>query len=320
MIPIDSHTNSMFAKPQTPSTIAFIALAVVMFSACIASPAWAQRARHRLIRGNEAPGLAAQKMILGHPELANFPQPVEILSPEGSTISVASNGGFGEAVKGEIKARLLIGSVYRFKIGNLPEELDLPPGTLLYPSIELVDRLYPPKGLEEQFPVQIILTKDDLTQAAQGKLVTKVVYLEDPSTALPIRQVTGNQSTIDIGVSADPFNTADQLGRPMAIIRIGSRVPLATDLQGEFRFNSPRPEVLGTKPLTQVAPPRIDPPPRMEPPPRIDPLPRATNPQSTLTENGATTANPPIQQTSSTKTPPIISGDVLRKEAQAKKK
>jgi len=202
---------------------------------------------------------------------------------------------------------LNIGTVYRLKVGNLPEELQLPDGTSVYPSIELVDRLYPPKGLETRFPVQIVLTKDDLVQAANGKMVTKIIYLEDPRTAMAIRQAEGHQSTIDVGMSADPLDTADQLGRPMAIVRIGSRVPNPADLNGEFQFHAPAPVMMNTKPVSQVAPPRIDPPPRYSQSLKRDDIPTATK----LPAAGSPT------DISTAQLPPIISGDTLRKESNA---
>ena len=216
---------------------------------CFQSQLWAQK--HQLITGHEAPGSAARKMLLGQPDLASYSQPVEVIVPRDCNISVGSQGGFGGAFVERMRVNLMIGPVYRLKIDNLPFVNGVPRGAMVYPSIELLDRLYPPEGLKDQFPVQIVLTLDDLVQAAQGKLVTKVIYLEDPKTALPVRQVEGTQSTIDIAASADPYRAADRMGRPMAIVRIGSRIPDPSDLMGEFQFNAPEPEVFTAPPITQ---------------------------------------------------------------------
>ena len=93
------------------------------------------------------------------------------------------------------------------------------------PSIEIIDRLYPPQGLEDRFPIPVVVTQDDLDRAVAGEFVVRVVYLEEPSIAMPIPQRDGEQRSIDINGSDDPLVAADQLGRPMAIVRIGSRVP-----------------------------------------------------------------------------------------------
>jgi hypothetical protein len=94
----------------------------------------------------------------------------------------------------------------------------------LYPTLELVNRLYPPPGYAERFPVVVDITLDDLRTASEGTLVTRVIYLEDPQTptphTIPYRE---EQPSFDVLPQEDPFAVADELGRPMAIIRIGSR-------------------------------------------------------------------------------------------------
>jgi uncharacterized repeat protein (TIGR01451 family) len=72
-------------------------------------------------------------------------------------------------------------------------------------------------------PVKIVLTTDDIDDASQGHLVTKLIYLEDPDTALPYRQTHLHQATLDIGLGQRPFSVAERLGRPIAIVRLGSR-------------------------------------------------------------------------------------------------
>ena len=217
---------------------------------CLQSICYGQK--HQLITGHEAPGSAAQKMLLGQPDLALYSQPVEILVPRQCQIGIGMQGGFSQKFSGRMQANLRIGPVYRLEVDNLPFILGVRQGVSVYPSIELLDRLYPPEGLKDQFPIQIVLTADDLAEAAKGKLVTKVVYLEDPKTALPVRQVEGTQSTVDIAAGADPYLAAERMGRPMAIVRIGSRVPNPSDLTGEFQFNAPSPEVL-TAPIGSQA-------------------------------------------------------------------
>jgi hypothetical protein len=97
-------------------------------------------------------------------------------------------------------------------------------GAEVFPTIEVVNRLYAPRGQETRFPVIIELTQDDLNQALDGKFVTRVVYLEDPKQALPAKSGEG-QEWFDVGPGKDPLAVADVLGRPMAIARLGGRVP-----------------------------------------------------------------------------------------------
>lgn len=112
-----------------------------------------------------------------------------------------------------------VGCVYGFKAVGLPSYA----GVELYPSVELIDRLYPPPGKELRFPVPVELTREDLVIAAQGGLVTRVIYVEDPKTALPVQQGKSRQ-WFEARAGDNPLELADELGRPIAILRIGSRL------------------------------------------------------------------------------------------------
>ena len=117
---------------------------------------------------------------------------------------------------------LQIGPVYRLQVTDIPNN----PGVEIFPTVEVIDRLYPPPGLALRFPIPIELTQDELELAARGMFVTRVIYVEDPSIALPIRQTKdGEQPWIEAPPGEDPLVAADGLGRPVAILRIGGRVP-----------------------------------------------------------------------------------------------
>ena len=96
----------------------------------------------------------------------------------------------------------------------------------IFPTVELIDRLYPPPGLALRFPIPIELTQDELELAARGAFVTRVIYVEDPQQALPVAQRRDSeQPWIEAPPGEDPLVTADRFGRPVAILRIGGRVP-----------------------------------------------------------------------------------------------
>ncbi len=115
-----------------------------------------------------------------------------------------------------------IAPVYRLKVSGYPNS----EGVELFPTVEIIDRLYPPPGLALQFPIPIELTQDELELAARGAFVTRVIYVEDPEHALPVARRAGEeQPWIEAPAGEDPLVTADRNGRPVAILRIGSRVP-----------------------------------------------------------------------------------------------
>ena len=115
-------------------------------------------------------------------------------------------------------AGLLVGATYRVRISDMPGF----PGVKLYPTIEVLDRLHPPKGLRYKFPVPVELTGEDIRLALRGRLVTRVVFLEEP------RLSAGNEQTRpmmvrDLDPRTNALAEADRSGRPMVILRLGSR-------------------------------------------------------------------------------------------------
>jgi hypothetical protein len=168
--------------------------------------------------------------------LAGYYQPVEIKTPCGAGISLAINGQFEEPRKGLRKAGMLIGGVYRLKVTGIP----LAEGQEVFPTIEVIDRLFTPLGQENRFSIPIELSETDLKLALEGKFVTRVIYLEDPRDALPVRDDPNGQTWFEAAPGQDPLAVADSLGRPVAILRMGGRLPDANDVYDpKFLYGCP---------------------------------------------------------------------------------
>jgi hypothetical protein len=181
------------------------------------------------------PGAIGSLQLQRGGPLPGFFQPVEIKAPSGASVSLAVAGRFSEPMATPVAVGLLIGPVYRLRVMGLP----LAPGVEVFPTIEMIDRLYAPAGQERRFAVPIELTEEDLRLAAEGKFVTRVIYLEDPLDAVPAPQGTG-QHWFDVGPGRDPLVVADELGRPVAILRMGARLPGRDDPTDEsFLFGCP---------------------------------------------------------------------------------
>jgi hypothetical protein len=74
----------------------------------------------------------------------------------------------------------------------------------------------------------------------EGHFITRIIYLEDPKLALPAAIDREHQSWFEVGPHDDPLAVADRLGRPMAILRIGGRVPADPEVPGaDFMYHSP---------------------------------------------------------------------------------
>ncbi|MHC4176825.1 MAG: hypothetical protein ACYSWU_04930 [Planctomycetota bacterium] len=208
---------------------------VVLLCLAVAPVLLAQEPRvHYLHQGVMPPGAIGSRQLQRGGPLPGFFQPVEIKAPAGALVSLAVDGRLDQARKVPLRVGLLIGQVYRLRVMNIP----LQPGLEVYPTVEVIDRLYPPpRGgrvrhphvppttAGRRFAIPIELTRQDLELALQGKFVTRVIYLEDPRRALPVRDDPGAQRWFEAGPGRDPLALADQLGRPVAILRLGARLP-----------------------------------------------------------------------------------------------
>jgi len=186
-------------------------------------------------RSDYPPGAIGQMQLARGGPLLGYYQPVQIQAPPGAAVSFAENDGFALADPARAMVGMLIGHVYRLRISQIPYH----EGQEVFPTVELIDRLYPPPGWKTRFPIPIQLTQRELEWALEGKYVTRVIYLETPSTAPPVSQDPQEQRYMEVEPSADPLLVADQLGRPMAILRIGGRVPDRKGSNNAFLFHSP---------------------------------------------------------------------------------
>lgn len=181
------------------------------------------------------PGAIGQGQLTRGGPLPGYFQPVEILAPQGARVSMAEPGRFQKPTPAPLGVGLLIGQVYRLKVTNIPGY----EGAEVYPTIEIIDRLYPPVGQEMRFPIPIDLSQEEIELAASGRFVMRVVYLEDPNDALPIDELPDEQTVFQALPGENPLTVADRLGRPMAILRIGGRVPDADGPDEAFLYGSP---------------------------------------------------------------------------------
>src|SRR6476660_4269582 len=214
------------------AVVAWLALDV---AALAQSPLAGQGPWHYLNKSDSPPGVIGQRQLLRGGPLPGYFQPVEVTSPAGTLVSIVSNGAFSEPKPAKLLAGMLIGQVYRLKVGNLRNH----EGQEVFPTIEVIDRLYPPPGQAARFPIPIELTQEELEYALDGRYVLRVIYLEDVATAPPIRDEKGEQRVLEIAPGRDAMQAADWLGRPMAILRMGSRVPLPAEDQSQFFYQQP---------------------------------------------------------------------------------
>jgi len=199
-----------------------------------ASSLMAQEARTLL--DHRAPtGVAGRWSALTRPGVAGLPQPVRISLPGSGTVTFFDGAPTrGVAVSSPALAGMGVGYVYRVRIADMPEF----PGVELFPTIELLDRLHPPEGKELEFPVPIQITEEEIETVMRDQMVTKVVYLEQPNLAFPVTQQNGARIE-NLPPTENLLHAADLRGRPMAIVRIGGRIPDPQSPKDEFFCQSP---------------------------------------------------------------------------------
>ena len=202
---------------------------------CVAAPAFAQPPRLALPPLADTPaGVVAARGALLDPARRGF-QTVAVSVNGGGAVEVFA-GGPGAAspvpvaANGDTMFQLCVGRTYRLRVTDAPQ---LDPGTVLFPSVELVDRLHPPLGLAGAFPLPISVTRREAELAAEGVLVTKVIYLEDPLIA-PVSDFVGPLRRTDLAPSADALTEADARGRVIAIVRLGGRTPDGGSIEPAF--------------------------------------------------------------------------------------
>lgn len=176
---------------------------------------------HRLIPGDAPPGMIGGARLQRWGAVGGHFQGVAFRGPGSTQFSLSIDGVFQPPSEKPLCAGLLIGSVYRFKITSIPGY----EGEELFPTVEIIDRTYPPESLAARFPIPINLELEDLEDALQGRLVTRVIYLEDPGNAVPLAETPESSRALDIPGYQDPLAVADELGKPVAIVRLGSLAP-----------------------------------------------------------------------------------------------
>lgn len=239
LAPDASDRHALGASRQTLAMLWFLFLATsagVAVRADDPSVYLSNNAQHHLLDASMPPGvIAATRQRMAAVPAPPYYQPVRFQGPPGTSFSLAEAGSFSEG-DADLMAGLMVGRVYRFQVTGIPGAA----GAELYPSVEMVDRTYPPPGLATSYPIPINLDREDMLAALDGQLVTRVIYLEDPQTATPLAQPKTGPVAIEVPQYQDPLHAADRLGRPVAIVRIGSLAPpRSSALAGQFFFGHP---------------------------------------------------------------------------------
>lgn len=200
------------------------------------------------------PGMAAEWALRRAESSTTYLQPMRVSLPStGRVVVYAHRPARPTELAAPAQFGVAVGGLYRLRIGEMPEF----PGIELYPTVEVLDRLHPPPGRAADFPVPIEFTFDEIQQALEDRLVTKVVYLEQPQLATPT-DLQQPLAALTLAPGRNLLAEADRLGRPMAIIRLGGRLPDPTGRDAGFYGNGApiSADAPATQDLSNVPPPR----------------------------------------------------------------
>jgi len=212
--------NTVFNfSPKLQATLRFavIAVAVGLSSTALGQ----QDDSFQPLNEKMIPGFAADALARVRQYDPSWLQPVRVELPTAGTVSVYSATPEPKAIF-ETPAQFSVnaGHIYRLRIADMPEF----PGVEVYPSIEILDRMHPPDCRASDYPIPVVLTEADIREAINGRMVTNVVYLEQPQLAAmldPLRR----EIPQSVNPADNALQEADRLGRPMIIVRIGGRTP-----------------------------------------------------------------------------------------------
>lgn len=206
-------------------TIAFLT-AVLMSSAAVAQ----QNDYYHPLNQRMAPGEVAGWLAHIRGCQTSWMQPIRVTVPGGAQVSIY-HGPVEPTDIGATPAMVAVnpGHTYRLRLTDMPEYPDVE----LYPSIEILDRLHPPAGEKFRYPIPIPFSRHDIAQALDGRLVTRVIYLEKPQIAQQLDPLNRDIQQA-VPPSENVLQEADRLGRPMVIVRLGSRRPAPHQFAGMF--------------------------------------------------------------------------------------
>src|SRR5690606_15004512 len=98
---------------------------------------------------------------------------------------------------------------------------------------------------------------EELEMAAAGKFITRVIYVENPDNATPVARKDNEQAYFEVQAGDNPLDVADSLGRPVAILRIGGRVPDANGPDELFLYGCPPLVMWNPRPTPQLQQPLL---------------------------------------------------------------
>jgi uncharacterized repeat protein (TIGR01451 family) len=154
---------------------------------------------------------------------------VQFFGAPGSRITFYQGQTPGREFEMPVTVGMRPGYIYRVKMTGFIEGAK---NVALYPTLEVRNTLaLPPSMPVSRFPAPVVLHADEVERIENGAYLTKVVYLENPDTAIPRGSAKEEPIESFAAGTGDPVEEARLLGRPVLIVRVGAKEIDTRDLQ-----------------------------------------------------------------------------------------
>ncbi|CAN5147649.1 hypothetical protein BH11PLA2_BH11PLA2_46270 [soil metagenome] len=148
----------------------------------------------------------------------------KVVVPDGVRITAMPGSPEAKNYMGSALFGLRPGYIFRFELSNIGGKAD----TVLYPEVEVRGTLVLRSSMKlmENY-AGIAFTARDLDRAMAGAMITKVIYLEDPEKAVPVKTTMDQPFEIPEDTEQAAIKAAFENGRIVAVVRLGNRKPTA---------------------------------------------------------------------------------------------
>lgn len=168
----------------------------------------------------------------GGPCLGQYPSPlippralppllyVKFAGPAGMHVTFYRGGGTGQTAEAPCTVGLRPGYIYRVQMTDIPGH----PGLSLFPTLDVRGSLLMANRLRNgDFPAALVFRDLDMAAVREGSLVTRLVVLERPETAIPLASKRDDPLEIDVPPQGDLLTEAYLRGKTLMVVHLGQR-------------------------------------------------------------------------------------------------
>src|SRR5579859_4180227 len=155
---------------------------------------------------------------------------IKVEGPAGMKVTFFRGTAGGQTATVPFTVGLRPGYVYRLLVSDVPDH----PGATFSPTLEVRGSLLLANRLRNaEFPAALIFREEDFHSVRAGSLVTKVIVLERPDTAIPQASKADDPLQIDVAPNQDPLVAAQMHGQALLVMRLGQLEVTSKELAAE---------------------------------------------------------------------------------------